>query len=127
MQRSHVGGEPRLGPGAAQPLGHDLGGDADMADGSAGPPAEHLGHLVERDRLGSGERVDPAQAGTVVSAATAAAAMSRASIIATRPSRAAVATVPSRTIGNRFCMKNTGRSTVCWTPESCRMRSACQC
>ena len=31
-----------------------------MADGSAGLPADHLGHLVERHRLGSGERVDPA-------------------------------------------------------------------
>src|SRR4051794_5142119 len=46
--------------------------------------------------------------------------MSRASIMATRPSPAAVAIVPSRTIANRFCMKNTGRSTVCWSPESCR-------
>jgi hypothetical protein len=63
----------------------------------------------------------------VVSAATAAAAMSRASIIATRPSPAAVAIVPSRTIVNRFCMKNTGRSMVCWSPESCRSRSARRC
>jgi hypothetical protein len=80
---------------------------------STGLLAEHVCHVVERDRLGSGERVNPARGRHGGVRATATAAMSRASIIATRPSRAAVATVSSRTMPHRFGKKNTGRSTVC--------------